>query len=183
MNKTDYIILKSLAAWGKLLPIVLTVGICLSCADLTIRDEEEGRHPQPSAAFAGLCAENTSGQRIVKTLTLGESAASFESAFYLRSNLPFEKNGTVWLDFAGEDFVREYSQATKTEYKLLPAAFYKFKLGNSIEVSSGTVETERNVLTVSTKDMFGNVIAPGRYLLPVSGDAAGVCELNDKVFL
>lgn len=183
MNKTDYIILKSLAAWGKLLPIVLTVGICLSCADLTIRDEEEGRHPQPSAAFAGLCAENTSGQRIVKTLTLGESAASFESAFYLRSNLPFEKNGTVWLDFAGEDFVREYSQATKTEYKLLPAAFYKFKLGNSIEVSSGTVETERNVLTVSTKDMFGNVIAPGRYLLPVSGGAAGVCELNDKVFL
>lgn len=183
MNKTDYIILKSLAAWRKLLPIVLTVGICLSCADLTIRDEEEGRHPQPSAAFAGLCAENTSGQRIVKTLTLGESAASFESSFYLRSNLPFEKNGTVWLDFAGEDFVREYSQATKTEYKLLPAAFYKFKLGNSIEVSSGTVETERNVLTVSTKDMFGNVIAPGRYLLPVSGDAAGVCELNDKVFL
>lgn len=91
MNKTDYIILKSLAAWGKLLPIVLTVGICLSCADLTIRDEEEGRHPQPSAAFAGLCAENTSGQRIVKTLTLGESATSFESAFYLRSNLPFEK--------------------------------------------------------------------------------------------
>lgn len=183
MKKTDYIILKSLTAWGKFLPIVLTAGICLSCADLTIRDEEEGRHPQPAAAFAGLCAENTSGRSIVKTLTLGESAASFESAFYLRSNLPFEKSGTVWLNFAGEDFVREYSQATKTEYKLLPAAFYKFKLGNSIEVSSGTVETERNVLTVSTKDMFGNFLAPGRYLLPVSGDAAGVCSLSDEVFL
>lgn len=183
MKKTDYIILKSLTAWGKLLPIVLTVGICLSCADLTIRDEEEGRHPQMAAAFAGLCAENTSGRSIVKTLTLGESAASFESAFYLRSNLPFEKSGTVWLNFAGEDFVREYSQATKTEYKLLPAAFYKFKLGNSIEVSSGTVETERNVLTVSTKDMFGNFLAPGRYLLPVSGEATGVCSLSDEVFL
>lgn len=183
MKKTDYIILKSLTAWGKFLPIVLTAGICLSCADLTIRDEEEGRHPQPAAAFAGLCAENTSSRSIVKTLTLGESAASFESAFYLRSNLPFEKSGTVWLNFAGEDFVREYSQATKTEYKLLPAAFYKFKLGNSIEVSSGTVETERNVLTVSTKDMFGNFLAPGRYLLPVSGDAAGVCSLSDEVFL
>lgn len=183
MKKTDYIILKNLTAWGKLLPIVLTVGICLSCTDLTIRDEEEGRHPEPSAAFAGLCAENTSGRSIVKTLTLGESAASFESAFYLRSNLPFEKSGTVWLNFAGEDFVREYSQATKTEYKLLPAAFYKFKLGNSIEVSSGTVETERNVLTVSTKDMFGNILAPGRYLLPVSGEATGVCPLSDKVFL
>lgn len=183
MKKTDYIILKNLTAWGKLLPIVLTVGICLSCTDLTIRDEEEGRHPEPSAAFAGLCAENTSGRSIVKTLTLGESAASFESAFYLRSNLPFEKSGTVWLNFAGEDFVMEYSQATKTEYKLLPAAFYKFKLGNSIEVSSGTVETERNVLTVSTKDMFGNILAPGRYLLPVSGEATGVCPLSDKVFL
>ena len=183
MKKTDYIILKSLTAWGKLLPIVLTVGICLSCADLTIRDEEEGRHPQMAAAFAGLCAENTSGRSIVKTLTLGESAASFESAFYLRSNLPFEKSGTVWLNFAGEDFVREYSQATKTEYKLLPAAFYKFKLGNSIEVSSGTVETERNVLTVSTKDMFGNFLSPGRYLLPVSGEATGVCPLSDEVFL
>ena len=89
MKKTDYIILTNLAALGKLLPIVLTVGICLSCTDLTIRDEEEGRHPEPSAAFAGLCAENTSGRSIVKTLTLGESAASFESAFYLRSNLPF----------------------------------------------------------------------------------------------
>lgn len=183
MKKTDYIILTNLAAWGKLLPIVLTVGICLSCTDLTIRDEEEGRHPEPSAAFAGLCAENTSGRSIVKTLTLGESAASFESAFYLRSNLPFEQSGTVWLNFAGEDFVREYSQATKTEYKLLPAAFYKFKLGNSIEVSIGTVETERNVLTVSTKDMFGNFLAPGRYLLPVSGDAAGVCPLGDEPLL
>lgn len=183
MKKTDYIIFKNLTAWGKFLPIVLTVGICLSCADLTIRDEEEGRHPQMAAAFAGLCAENTSGRSIVKTLTLGESAASFESAFYLRSNLPFEKSGTVWLNFAGEDFVREYSQATKTEYKLLPAAFYKFKLGNSIEVSSGTVETERNVLTVSTKDIFGNSLAPGRYLLPVSGEATGVCPLSDEVFL
>ena len=183
MKKTDYIILTNLAAWGKLLLIVLTVGICLSCTDLTIRDEEEGRHPEPSAAFAGLCAENTSGRSIVKTLTLGESAASFESAFYLRSNLPFEQSGTVWLNFAGEDFVREYSQATKTEYKLLPAAFYKFKLGNSIEVSIGTVETERNVLTVSTKDMFGNFLAPGRYLLPVSGDAAGVCPLGDEPLL
>lgn len=183
MKKTDYIILTNLAAWGKLLPIVLTVGICLSCTDLTIRDEEEGRHPEPSAAFAGLCAENTSGRSIVKTLTLGESAASFESAFYLRSNLPFEQSGTVWLNFAGEDFVREYSQATKTEYKPLPAAFYKFKLGNSIEVSIGTVETERNVLTVSTKDMFGNFLAPGRYLLPVSGDAAGVCPLGDEPLL
>lgn len=183
MKKTDYIILTNLAAWGKLLPIVLTVGICLSCTDLTIRDEEEGRHPEPSAAFAGLCAENTSGRSIVKTLTLGELAASFESAFYLRSNLPFEQSGTVWLNFAGEDFVREYSQATKTEYKLLPAAFYKFKLGNSIEVSIGTVETERNVLTVSTKDMFGNFLAPGRYLLPVSGDAAGVCPLEDEPLL
>ena len=183
MKKTDYIILTNLAAWGKLLPIVLTVGICLSCTDLTIRDEEEGRHPEPSAAFAGLCAENTSGRSIVKTLTLGESAASFESAFYLRSNLPFEQSGTVWLNFAGEDFVREYSLATKTEYKLLPAAFYKFKLGNSIEVSIGTVETERNVLTVSTKDMFGNFLAPGRYLLPVSGDAAGVCPLGDEPLL
>lgn len=183
MKKTDYIILKNLTAWGKLLPIVLTVGICLSCTDLTIRDEEEGRHPEPSAAFAGLCAENTSGRSIVKTLTLGESAASFESAFYLRSNLPFEQSGTVWLNFAGEDFVREYSQATKTEYKLLPAAFYKFKLGNSIEVSIETVETERNVLTVSTKDMFGNFLAPGRYLLPVSGDAAGVCPLGDEPLL
>ena len=57
--------LKSLAAWGKLLPIVLTAGICLSCADLTIRDEE-GRHPQSSAAFAGLCAENTSGQSLIE---------------------------------------------------------------------------------------------------------------------
>lgn len=183
MKKTDYIILTNSAAWGKLLPIVLTVGICLSCTDLTIRDEEEGRHPEPSAAFAGLCAENTSGRSIVKTLTLGESAASFESAFYLRSNLPFEQSGTVWLNFAGEDFVREYSLATKTEYKLLPAAFYKFKLGNSIEVSIGTVETERNVLTVSTKDMFGNFLAPGRYLLPVSGDAAGVCPLGDEPLL
>ena len=69
------------------------------------------------------------------------------------------------------------------EYKLLPAAFYKFKLGNSIEISAGTVESERNRLTVSTKDMFGNVIAPGRYLLPVVGNAGSVCELDDNPLL
>lgn len=183
MKKKDYLIFGNHRLWKQFLPIMLTAGIFLACSDLTIGDNDEGRHPEKGIPRASLCAERTIGKSITMQLTLGESAATSVAEFYLRSNLPFDQGGTVWLNFAGEDFVREYSQATKTEYKLLPAAFYKFKLGNSIEVSSGTVETERNVLTVSTKDMFGNFLAPGRYLLPVSGDAVGVCPLSDEVFL
>ncbi len=183
MKKKDYLIFGNHRLWKQFLPIMLTAGIFLACSDLTISDNDEGRHPEKGIPRASLCAERTIGKSITMQLTLGESAATSVAEFYLRSNLPFDQSGTVWLNFAGEDFVREYSQATKTEYKLLPAAFYKFKLGNSIEVSSGTVETERNVLTVSTKDMFGNYLTPGRYLLPVSGDAVGVCPLSDEVFL
>lgn len=183
MKKKDYLIFGNHRLRKQFLPIILTAGIFLACSDLTISDNDEGRHPEKGIPRASLCAERTIGKSITMQLTLGESAATSVAEFYLRSNLPFDKGGTVWLEFSGDEFVREYSESTGVEYKLLPAAFYKFKLGNSIELSAGTVESEHNTLTVSTKDMFGNVIAPGRYLLPVVGNAGSVCELDDNPLL
>ena len=183
MKKKDCLIFGNHRLWKQFLPIMLTAGIFLACSDLTISDNDEGRHPEKGIPRASLCAERTIGKSITMQLTLGESAANSVAEFYLRSNLPFDKGGTVWLEFSGDKFVKEYSESTGVEYKLLPAAFYKFKLGNSIEISAGTVESERNRLTVSTKDMFGNVIAPGRYLLPVVGNGGCVCELDGNSIL
>lgn len=155
----------------------------VSCTDMTINNDKRGANPDSRAPYTSLCAEKVTGQSIAMTLTLGESAATSEADFYLRSSQPFEKSGTVWLDFAGEDYVNEYSESKGVEYRLLPAAYYKFKAGKSIEISAGSTESDRNILTVSTKDMFGNTIAPGRYLLPVIGEGTGVCELDDNTLL
>ncbi len=155
----------------------------VSCTDMTINNDKRGANPDSHAPYTSLCAEKVAGQSIAMTLTLGESAATSEADFYLRSSQPFEKSGTVWLDFAGEDYVKEYSESKGIEYRLLPAAYYKFKGGKSIEISAGSTESDRNSLTVSIKDMFGNTIAPGRYLLPVIGEGTGVCELDDNTLL
>lgn len=155
----------------------------MSCTDITINDDRWGSDPDDKGAYTTLCAENVTGQNIEMTLTLSETAASSEADLYLRSSVPFGKSGTVWLDFANESYVREYSEANGIEYRLLPAAYYKFRDGNSIEVSAGSTETGRNHITVSTKDLYGNILTPGRYLLPVIGDAAGVCDLDDNTIL
>lgn len=155
----------------------------VSCTELVIHDNEEGVNPDTKGPYTALLAEKTAGRVIDMTLTRGGQAATAVADFYLRSSLPFEKSGTVWLGFADSDFVKEYSEATGTAYTLLPAAYYRFGGGNSIEISAGSMESDRNRLTVSTKDMFGNVIAPGRYLLPVVGDGTGVCGIDDGTVL
>lgn len=154
-----------------------------ACTDLTIHDNAEGVTPEAGQAYTSLRAERVTGQSIAMTLTLGETADTEESALYLRSSQPFEKSGTAWLDFAGEDFVNEYSESKGIEYKLLPAAFYSMKGGNSIDISAGSMETGRNSLVITTKNLFGNVIAPGRYLLPVVCDGSSVCEVNETTIL
>ena len=155
----------------------------VSCTDITINNDKRGTNPDSRDTYTSLYAERVTGQSIAMTLTLGDTADSEEADLYIRSSLPFEKNGTVWLDFAGEDFVKEYSESKGIEYRLLPAAYYKFRYGNSIEISSGGMESDRNSLTVSTTDMFGNIIAPGRYLLPVIADGTGICELDKNTVL
>lgn len=167
----------------KYIILTLLASMSVSCTDMTINNDKRGANPDSRAPYTSLCAEKVTGQSIAMTLTLGESAATSEADFYLRSSQPFEKSGTVWLDFAGEDYVKEYSESKGVEYRLLPAAYYKFKAGKSIEISAGSMESDRNSLTVSTKDMFGNTIAPGRYLLPVIGEGTGVCELDDNTLL
>ena len=159
--------------------------LCLltACTDLTIHDDAEGVTPEAGQAYTSLRAERVTGQSIAMTLTLGETADSEEADLYLRSSQPFEKSGTVWLDFAGEEFVKAYSESKGIEYKLLPAAFYSLKGGNSIDISAGSMETGRNSLVITTKNLFGNVIAPGRYLLPVICDGSSVCEVNETTIL
>ncbi len=163
--------------------LALSAIAAVSCTEPVIHDNDEGMNPGTKGSYTALLAERAAGRVISMTLTSGGPASVSGADFYLRSSLPFEKSGTVWLGFADRDFVKEYSEATGTGYALLPAAYYRFSDGNSIEVSAGSMESARNHLTVSTKDMFGNVIAPGRYLLPVVGDGTGVCGLDEGTIL
>lgn len=162
---------------------ILLAVMAVSCTDMAVSIDDRGVNPAGNGSYVSLRAENATGQSVAMTLTLGETAASEEADLYIRSSLPFEKSGTVWLDFAGEEFVREYSESRGIEYKLLPAAFYSLKGGNSIDISAGSMETGRNSLVVTTKNLFGNVIAPGRYLLPVVCDGSGVCEVDGTTLL
>lgn len=105
------------------------------------------------------------------TFTYGQSISE-ENYIYIHANRPTESSFSVDLKSAGEEFVAEYSAKTGTEYQLLPQAFYRFSGGDYIDVQRGIQDSEPNTLTVYARNLLGNVLEPGRYLLPLVATCA-----------
>lgn len=105
------------------------------------------------------------------TFTYGQSISE-ENYIYIHANRPAESSFSVDLKSAGEEFVAEYSAKTGTEYQLLPQAFYRLSGGDYIDVQRGIQDSEPNTLTVYARNLLGNVLEPGRYLLPLVATCA-----------
>lgn len=158
--------------------------VLVSCTDLSIT-RIQGELPDMSEYTAepvvSLRAAQSPDNMWTLTFTYGEGGSSAKDV-YIRSNKPVESSFTVDLVSAREEFVKEYSEATGIEYELLPAAFYRFASGDYIDMSRGAEESPLNRLTVYAENTLGNVLEPGRYLLPIEA-ASFTQELEDNLIL
>lgn len=150
--------------------IAALAALCASCEDLTL-ERMPGAHPDPedfnAEATVSLRAENTPDNLWEETLTYGFGSASRN--VYIQASKAVEEGFTVDLNSAGSSFAEEYSAAKGKEYKLLPAAFYRFSLGNYIEMWEDALVSEENLLTIYARNQMGNIIEPGNYVLPLVG--------------
>ena len=143
--------------------------IFVSCTDLYFyeyADIQPGAGPTNADPVVSIRAEQSPDNVWNLTFTYDENGSA-EKDVYVHANKPVESNFTVDLTSAGEDFVREYSEAKDVEYELLPAAFYRFASGDYIDVQRGSEKSQVNKLTIYSKNTLGNVLEPGRYLLPI----------------
>ena len=151
--------------------IISTLLSCLavmSCTDLSLMRTPETERDLGIAAFApcySICTERTPGNIWNLTFTYGEGSASRDVT--IKATKPAGSSFTVDLESAGDEFVAGYSEKTGTDYELLPSSFYRFSGGNYIDVASGSQESGPNTLTVYARNLLGNVLEPGRYLLPI----------------
>ena len=161
---------------------VLTI-LSASCSDLTFYTES-GSQPDKSAIDAApviyLRAEQSADNRLGIILDYGEGSAT--KTISAVTDKPVKLSTTVLLAPAPEDFVSAYSDSTGIEYTLLPTAFYSLSSGTSLILPAGSATTSGNELTIYSKNRFGTVIEPGRYLLPLVGTSSSY-EVRDNSIL
>ena len=158
--------------------------IFVSCTDLYFyeyADIQPGAGPTNADPVVSIRAEQSPDNVWNLTFTYDENGSA-EKDVYVLANKPVESNFTVDLTSAGEDFVREYSEAKDVEYELLPAAFYRFASGDYIDVQRGSEKSQVNKLTIYSTNTLGNVLEPGRYLLPIVATSF-TQDLNDSTII
>lgn len=150
--------------------IILGALLLASCTDLSVSrftGEDPDMDEYTSAPVLALRAEQSPDNVVSMTFTYGGSGNSASKGIFLTSDKPATGNQTVTLASAGEDFVAEYSEATGIDYRLLPTAFWRFSGGDRLDIAAGSEESQVNTLTVFAVNTLGNVLEPGRYLLPL----------------
>ena len=158
--------------------------IFVSCTDLYFyeyADIQPGAGPTNADPVVSIRAEQSPDNVWNLTFTYDENGSA-EKDVYVLANKPVKSNFTVDLTSAGEDFVREYSEAKDVEYELLPAAFYRFASGDYIDVQRGSEKSQVNKLTIYSTNTLGNVLEPGRYLLPIVATSF-TQDLNDSTII
>ena len=162
---------------------LLAAAICVGCIDNTIYDQA-GKHPDREAISASTVSlrAGQSPDNVVR-LTFTEGSGSATKDIFVRSSVPLEEKCTFELVTGTEDDVKAYSEKTGTDYELLPTAFYKFGNGKYIDMTAGETESAYHGLTVYARNLLGNVLEPGRYLLPVIGSSSGHDLSEDTVFI
>lgn len=70
--------------------------------------------------------------------------------------------------------LRTFQAETNTEYTLLPAPFYVLDGGPVFRMPAGDLWSEPRTLRIFRTNPFGNVLAPGRYLLPLTLETSSV---------
>lgn len=151
-----------------------------SCTDLDYHeytDIKPDMDPVNGNPAISLRAEQSPDNKV--TITLNEGDGFTTAALFARSNAPMSVAQTIQLKAGDEKMVAEYSQSTGVEYNLLPAPFYKFINGSTIEIPKGTETSASKQLRIFAKNPLDNVLEPGRYLLPIIGTSV-LGELSDS---
>mgnify|MGYP001775101452 CR=1 FL=1 len=162
--------------------ILLSVmsAVLASCTDLEYHEYID-LQPDMAAVNAGpavsLRAEQSPDNMV--TVTLNEGDGFTTAGLFARSNAPLSVSRTIQLKAGDEEMVEEYSRNTGVEYTLLPAPFYKFINGSTVDIPEGTAQSATKQLRLFAKNPLDNVLAPGRYLLPVVGTSV-LGELADS---
>ena len=165
--------------------VILGALLLASCTDLSVSrfsGEDPDMDEYTADAVLSLRAEQSPDNVVSMTFTYGGSENSAAKGIFLKADKPAESNLTVALASAGEDFVAEYSESTGIGYTLLPAAFWRFSGGDMISLAAGASESPVNTLTIFAVNTLGNVLEPGRYLLPLVASSLTE-ELSDSTVL
>ena len=163
--------------------VILGALLLASCTDLSVSrfsGEDPDMDEYTGEAVLSLRAGQSPDNVVTMTFTHGEGQQTRD--IYLQATKPAESNIIIDFSCTDNDFVKQYSEQTGIEYKLLPAAYYNFGNGNYINMQRGAVESEVNTLTVSARTSIGDILEPGRYLLPVVGTSL-TQELSDSTVL
>ena len=162
--------------------VILGALLLASCTDLSVSrfsEEDPDMDEYTADAVFSLRAEQSPDNVVSMTFTYGGSENSAAKGIFLKADKPAESNLTVALASAGEDFVADYSESTGIGYTLLPAAFWRFSGGDMISLAAGASESPVNTLTIFAVNTLGNVLEPGRYLLPLVASSLTE-ELSDS---
>lgn len=165
--------------------VILGALLLASCTDLSVSrfsGEDPDMDEYTADAVLSLRAEQSPDNTVSMTFTYGGSGNSASKGIFLTSDKPATGNQTVTLASAGEDFVAEYSEAIGIDYTLLPAAFWRFSGGDMISLAAGSSESAVNTLTIFAVNTLGNVLEPGRYLLPLVASSLTE-EISDDTIL
>ena len=154
--------------------------IFVSCTDLYFyeyADIQPGAGPTNADPVVSIRAEQSPDN--VVTVTLNEGDGFTTAGLFASANAPMSISETIQLKAGDEKMVAEYSRNTGVEYTLLPAPFYKFIGGSTVDIPKGTEQSALRQLRLFAKNPLDNVLAPGRYLLPVVGTSV-LGELADS---
>ena len=160
--------------------VILGALLLASCADLSVSrfsGEDPDMDEYTGEAVLSLRAGQSPDNVVTMTFTHGEGQQTRD--IYLQATRPAESSMTVTLASAGEEFVDEYSETTGIDYRLLPTAFWRFSGGDRLDIAAGAEESQMNTLTIFAVNTLGNVLEPGRYLLPIVGSSLTE-ELSDS---
>lgn len=150
---------------------LLAVSAFAACSEDIEFTERDGRqYPEAivgSAPVAFLRAKDASGDRVEVILTKENGFTTKE--IYATSSSPADYDQAISLSVGDEALVAEYSATMGVDYKLLPAPFYRIIEGNTLNIHSGAMESAAKELKLLTVNPLGNVLEPGRYLLPLVG--------------
>lgn len=143
-----------------------------SCTDLTLQ-EMTGSQPDMEQYRADptifLKVAQSPDNTVRITLNAGDGFTTAE--LHVKSNAAMLARQTIQLKTGDEKAVEEYSLATGIQYTLLPAPFYKFINGSTIDMHKGTTSSAAKQLRIFARNPLDNTLEPGRYLLPVTGSS------------
>lgn len=143
-----------------------------ACTDLSITriaGEQPDMEAINSDPVISLKAAQSPDNTVTITLTEGDGFTTAE--LLAESNAPMPMQQTIQLKAGDAAAVEEYSLATGIQYTLLPAPFYRFINGSTIDIHKGTASSAAKQLRIFAKNPLDNILEPGRYLLPVIGSS------------